>query len=292
MDLETFIITVFCITDDFVCETFPHRLRQRGPAPVLADSEVLTIEAVGEFLGLDTDQERHIYFRRHFGHLFPGLWRVHRTTFLRQAANVWAVKHALWQHLVAATRHDADLTLIDSLPVPVCRFARAYRCRSFAGLANFGHDALAHQTYYGLRLHLGITWPGGIIAATLAPANAADCAVAPQLLAGLTGWALGDGAYGSPALRADLAADGLALLAPPRGAQAAPWPRWLVHTRRRIETVLSQLTERYHAKRTRARDVWHLMARWLRKLVSHTIAVLLCQHTGLSPLAFAGLLTA
>lgn len=65
-----------------------------------------------------------------------------------------------------------------------------------------------------------------------------------------------------------------------------------MHTRRRIETVLSQLTERYHAKRTRARDVWHLMARWLRKLVSHTIAVLLCQHTGLSPLAFAGLLTA
>ena len=88
MDLETFIITVFCLTDDFVCETFPHRLRQRGPAPVLADSEVLTIEAVGEFLGLDTDQKLHIYFRRPFGHLFPGLWRVHRTTFLRQAANL------------------------------------------------------------------------------------------------------------------------------------------------------------------------------------------------------------
>lgn len=49
-DLETFIITVFCITDDFVCETFPHRLRQRGPAPMLADSEVLTIEEpVAEF---------------------------------------------------------------------------------------------------------------------------------------------------------------------------------------------------------------------------------------------------
>ena len=55
MDLETFIITVFCLVDDFVrglCRGC--RLRRRGPAPVLADSEVLTIEAVGEFLGLDS----------------------------------------------------------------------------------------------------------------------------------------------------------------------------------------------------------------------------------------------
>jgi hypothetical protein len=295
MDLEMFIVAVFCLTDDFVrAIAREHKLRRRGPAPVLADSEVLTIEAVGEFLGLDTDRALHAYFRRHFGHLFPGLRAVHRTTFLRQAANLWTVKGALWQHLAAATGHDAALVLVDSLPVPVCRFARAHRCRSFAGLAAFGYDPLAHQTYYGLRLHLRVTWPGVITAATLAPANAADSAVAPQLLAGLAGWALGDGASWSPALRAELAADGLALLAPPRGAaaRAAPWPRWLVQTRRRIETVLSQLTERYHAKRVRARDAWHLTARWLRQLVSHTMAVLLCQRAGLSPLAFDQLLVA
>src|SRR5512147_165506 len=137
MDLETFIVTVFCLTDDVLRDILPRNLRPRGPAPVLADSEVLTIETVGEFLGLDTDQALHAYFRRHFGDLFPGLRTVHRTTFLRQAANLWAVKHALWQHRVAATRHDADLTLIDSLPVPVCRFARAYRCRTLAGFATF-----------------------------------------------------------------------------------------------------------------------------------------------------------
>ena len=295
MDLETFIVAVFCVTDDFVrAIAREHRLRRRGPAPVLADSEVLTIETVGEFLGLDTDQALHAYFRRHFGHLFPGLRVVHRTTFLRQAANLWAVKGALWQHLAAATGHDAAVVLVDSLPVPVCRFARAHRCRSFAGLAAFGYDPLAHQTYYGLRLHLRVTWPGVITAATLAPANVADRAAAPQLLAGLAGWAPGDGAYWSPALRAELAAGGLALLAPPRGAaaRATSWPRWLVQTRRRIETVLSQLTERYQAKRVRARDAWHLPARWLRKLVSHTMAVLFCQRAGLSPLAFDQLLVA
>jgi hypothetical protein len=291
MDLERFIIAVFCLTDDFV-QAFcrEHKLRQRGPAPTLADSEVLTIEITGEFLGLDTDQSLHAYFRRHFSHLFPGLPCVHRTTFVRQAANLWVVKQALWQHLAASVPHDPALVLIDSLPVPVCRFARG--CRRLAGLASFGYDPLAHQTYYGLRLHACIAWPGVIIAASLAPANAADAVVAPELLTGLSGWCVGDSAYWSPALQADLAAGGLALLARPRGAaaKATPWPRWLVQKRRRIETVFGQLTERYHAKQTWARDVWHLTARWLRKLVSHTMAVLLGQGEASSPLAFAQLI--
>ena len=66
------------------------------------------------------------------------------------------------------------------MPVPVCRFARAHRCRSLRGLSAFGHDPVAHQTYYGLRLHLRIAWPGVITAAVLAPANEADRAVAPS----------------------------------------------------------------------------------------------------------------
>src|SRR3954449_12531118 len=294
MDLETLIIVVFCVVDDLVRDLCREcRLRQRGPAPVLADGEVLTVEVVGEFLGLGTDRGLHAYFRRHFGHLFPGLRRVHRTTFLRQAANLWVAKHALWRRLLAVTGHDPAVTLVDSMPVPVCRFARAHRCRGSRGFAAFGYDALAHQTYYGLRLHLLVAWPGVITAATLAPANEADLAVAPQLLAGLAGRALGDKGYWSPALRAALAPDGLDLIAPPRGksAGAKRWPPRLVQTRRRIETVLGQLAERYHAKRVRARDEWHLLARWLRKLVSHTFAVLLCQRAGLAPLAFAQLLT-
>src|SRR5947209_19483257 len=54
MDLETLTVAVFCLVDDFVRDLCRSRkLRQRGPAPLLADSEVLTTEIVGEFLGLD-----------------------------------------------------------------------------------------------------------------------------------------------------------------------------------------------------------------------------------------------
>ena len=114
---------MFCVVDDLVRDLCRHggRLRRRGPAPVLADSEVLAIEAAGEFLGLDTDRALHAHFRRHFGHLFPGLRVVHRTTFARQAANLWSAKQAVWQRLAAATPRDPALAIVDSLPVPVYR---------------------------------------------------------------------------------------------------------------------------------------------------------------------------
>jgi hypothetical protein len=48
MDLSTFIVAVFCLLDDWLEEK---KLRQRGPSPELSDSEVLTIEIVGEYLG-------------------------------------------------------------------------------------------------------------------------------------------------------------------------------------------------------------------------------------------------
>ena len=68
MDLSTFIVSVFCLIDDHLKG---RRIRRRGPAPKLSDSEVLTIEVVGEFLGLDTDRALYRYFRRHYGEWFP-----------------------------------------------------------------------------------------------------------------------------------------------------------------------------------------------------------------------------
>jgi hypothetical protein len=292
MDLESFLITVYCVTDDLLREVLPGlRLRRRGFAPRLRDSEVLAMEIAGAFLGLETDASIYRYFRRHWAALFPRLASVHRTTFLRQAANLWRVKEALWQQLLRRVRHDAALSILDSLPVPVCRFARAHRCRLFPSVASYGKDATIPGTMFGLRAHLRVAWPGVITAIALAPANASDLAVAPLLLEHAHGFALGDRGYWSPRLRGELLHHGVSLLAPFQTAryEKVPWPRWLVQKRRRIETVLAQLVERYRVKRTWARDLWHLCSRWLRQVLSHTLAVWLCQQHGLGSLAFSQL---
>jgi hypothetical protein len=156
VDLNTFITAVFCLADDWLREQ--ESPRRRGPAPELSDSEVLTIEIVGEFLSIDAEKGLYTYFRRHYGEWFPALCRVHRTTFTRQMANLWALKRKLWRELLDRIGFDPEVSLIDSFPLPVCRFARAYRCYVLAEESAFGYDEMNKQTFYGLRLIC--TWLG------------------------------------------------------------------------------------------------------------------------------------
>jgi hypothetical protein len=269
------------------------RLRQRGPQPVLSDAEVLTMEAVGEFLGLDQEKAIFFYFRRHYPHFFPALRSLHRTTFTRQAANLWQVKARLWQQLLHELELDRELSLVDSFPLPVCRFARARRCRRLRELSAYGFDEMAKQTCFGVRLHLRVCWPGLVTGFEVAPANVHELRAAEDLLEGAKGCALGDRNYWSPALAEQFRAAGLRLMAPFRKAsrERKPWPRRLVNTRRRIETVIGQLVGRFHARQVWARDPWHFFSRLLRKVLAHTLFVGLCQRHVLLPLRMAELLT-
>lgn len=294
MDLDTLIVTVFCLVDDALAAALAgQRLRQRGPQPRLSDSEVLTMEVIGEFIGLDQEKAIFSYFRRHYPHFFPTLRRVHRTTFTRQAANLWQVKARLWQHVLRALELDRGLSLVDSFPLPVCRFARAKRCRRLRGLSAYGFDEMAKQTCFGVRIHLRVCWPGLVVSFEVAPANVHELRAAEDQLAGAWGYALGDRNYWSPTLAEQFRAGGLRLLAPFRKAsrERKPWPRRLVNTRRRIETVIGQLVGRFHARQVWARDSWHFLSRLLRKVLGHTLFVSLCQQHDLLPLRMAELLT-
>lgn len=64
VDLEIVILMVYCVVDERLATVLDgRRLRQRGPMPILADSEVPTIEVVGEFLRLDQDTALFTHFR-------------------------------------------------------------------------------------------------------------------------------------------------------------------------------------------------------------------------------------
>ncbi|MBI4497521.1 MAG: hypothetical protein HY689_06465 [Chloroflexi bacterium] len=100
--------------------------------------------------------------------MLPGPAGVRRTTFVRQAANLWAVKERRWQHLLHQVPHDLTLALVDSFPLPVCQFALAYRCRRFRGEAAYGYGMLTRQTFSGFRVHVRLCWPGVITRFALA----------------------------------------------------------------------------------------------------------------------------
>lgn len=269
-------------------------LRARGPDPTLHDSEVLTMTLAGEFLGLDTDKGIYAHFRRYHAREFPALSCVCRTTFARQAANLWRVAQVLQDRLAGRLPSgepgagQGELWLIDSFPLRVCKLPRVPSSKLFKGQAAYGHDPTqGRDRFYGFKVHLRCSDRGTPAGVELAPANEADLALAGELAPPVPGTAIGDRNYWGPAWARSLVRRGLELLAPFKKESSDPWPRRskvLSRLRQTIEVVIGQLASRFNAERTRARDLWHLCARLTRKVLSHTAALLINRRAGNDPL--------
>ena len=297
MHLDDLIITAFCLIDDMLKEILANkRLRQRGPMPLLADSEVLTMEVVGEYLELSKDKAIYDYFRRHYSHLFPAMAKVHRTTFTRQAANLREVKRHIWQRLLQDISKDEGVHIVDSMPIAVCKFPRANRHKLFREWATYGYNSAERRRFYGFRLHGLVALPGVIVGFVLAPAHIQDTEVVASLVNGQQGLILGDRNYWSPRLREELEKQGVWLHAAFKKKSSerdeeVGWTSLCGRVRYRIETLFSQLEDRYSVKSVGARDLWHLGNRLIRKVLSHTLAVMLNQSLGNPPFQISKLLT-
>jgi hypothetical protein len=159
----------------------------------MSDSEVITIEVVGSHLGLIQEKGLFEYFQRHYSHFFPALRQVDRTTFVRQAANVWAVKERLWCWLLTRqVTYDPEVAMIDSFALPTCQFVRARRSRLFRGEASSGWDHTQKRAFDGFRVHARVCWPGVIPRVCLTAGHGAESAVVLDLVEGTHGLLLGD----------------------------------------------------------------------------------------------------
>ena len=71
MSMEEFIIEVFFMVDEHMKKVVgSKKFRQRGFLPKLSDSEVITMEIVGEFLGMDKDTDIFRYFKSSWHHFY------------------------------------------------------------------------------------------------------------------------------------------------------------------------------------------------------------------------------
>ena len=104
--------------------------------------------------------------------------------------------------------------VIDSFPLPVCKFGRARYCRSFRTEgANYGRCPSKKETYFGFKVHALITLEGYILAFEVTPASVDD-------REGLRDFAedhlnlviLGNKGYTGEALSADMQNKGICLM--------------------------------------------------------------------------------
>ena len=107
------------------------------------------------------------------------------------------------------------------------------------------------------------------------------------------GLLIGDKGFIRPLLQEDLAQQDIDLQTPLRKNMKDNRPKTFVQqlmkTRRLVETVIGQLAEQFSIEKVRARDCVHLINRFVRKILSHTLAVFLNRFVGRKSLNLATL---
>ena len=99
--VEDFVIAIYCLIEDELYSAFcqQHGLpRRAGFPPALSDSECLTVELVGQYLGYTSQKQLYEQMHDRWSTWFPAL--KDRVAFTRQCANLWQVKAWMHHHLV------------------------------------------------------------------------------------------------------------------------------------------------------------------------------------------------
>lgn len=265
---DDFIVTTFVVIDKTMA-ALGHRDDVRAGA---SDAEVLTV-AVAAARYFQNHQARALLVMLRLGYLSGGL-SVSRFNRRLHRLRAWLL---LALETLGALFATGEVFLIDSMPVPVCRRARARRCRKVRGAEFCGYCAAKREKFFGWRLHLVCTTGGVPVAFDLLPGGLHDLTPIHELTYGLPAAATvyGDKGYNAAADEATILAEAGVRLVPIRKANMRPntWADKLALRayRKRIEALYSQ-GEAMGMQRLRARTNPGLELKVHASLLALTIA--------------------
>lgn len=185
IDLDTFLITVYCLIDDlYQAHLAPLKPSRPGQRPELSDSEVLTLLLLAQW---QQDRSERAFLRYAVAHLRPYFPRLlSQSAFNRRARDLAGAATALGHLLMHAdpTRPDppAAYGLLDGVPVALARRCRGQRHRCFAAEADIGHGGSDGAWIYGVRLLTVVSPAGPITGWLVGPAATGERWLAEALL--------------------------------------------------------------------------------------------------------------
>lgn len=245
---DDYIVTVFVVIDDVLkAHGYQDDVRSQSSA-----AEVLTISVIAAKY-FQNHHERALCILSRLGYVA----RLSISRFNRRLhqLNDWLVNIlSLLGELFLA----GEIFLIDSMPLPVCKRARARRCRKVRGRVFCGYCAAKKEKFFGWRLDLICTSAGVPLAFEIRPASEHDLTTLHELAFALPAGAslFGDKGYLSQAdCDALFTETGVRLITPKRkNMRPNSWADDydLALYRKSIETVYSQLEamgiQRLHAR--------------------------------------------
>jgi hypothetical protein len=278
-DLKDLVTIVYVIIDDIYQEVAPTNIKNRRNIndSILSDSEIITISIIGELLTIDSEKAWLGFCKRNLRDLFPRM--CERSRFNRTRRSLHAVIEEIRKKLTFYTGNNTvPYRVVDSIPIPVCKFGRAHFHRTFKGHgATYGRCAAKKETYFGYKLHLLITLDGFITDFLMTPSKIDDREALWEVLESYTSiFVLGDKGYTSedlaPALKHKKDIDLLPLQKKNAKFQYPKDIRQLIFKlRRRVETTASQLVGQLNIERVLAKSLWGLVTRIKTKLLAFNL---------------------
>jgi methylmalonyl-CoA epimerase len=156
------IISVFVLADDLMTQ-LGHHSHVLTEVP---DAEVITVAMVAAKY-FHNHHERTLCLMHQQGYL-SGSLSVSRFSRRLHALDHWL---GFMVETLAAVFTPGEVFIINSMPIPTCRRARASRCRKVRGRDYCGYCAAKKEKFFGWRLHLIFTPEGMAVRYTFLPSG-------------------------------------------------------------------------------------------------------------------------
>lgn len=184
---DTYIVTVYSVIADLL-KAYNY---QDDPRARVSAAEVLTVAVVAAKY-FHNHHERALCILVRLGDIPP--LSVSRFNRRLHALRDWLYGIVT---LLGELFANGAVFIIDSMPLPVCKRARARRCKKVRGAAFCGYCAAKKEKFFGWRLHLICTPDGLPVAFDLLPASEHDLTPIHELTVGLPAGAtvFGDKGY-------------------------------------------------------------------------------------------------
>lgn len=245
--------------------------------PALPDTHIITLSLLQEALSIDSEHWYWSKLQTDYTQSFPDL--PHLTNYNRRRKYLAGFTEQLASMWAKTLCRDEDTYIVDSIPISIAHIAREYSttaCReSFHSAPDKGYCASLDDYYIGYKLHLVVSLDGVYHSMEMTKASVHDVHYLKELRhSGLQDClVLADKGYLSAQGQLDLFCQtGIEVQTPMRRNQTGyrPWPSVFKKSRRRVETVFSQLSDQMMLKRNYAKSFNGLRARIIAKVASFT----------------------
>lgn len=246
-------------------------LRNQIRKPKLSDMELIAIGLTSEFMGIDSERD---LFRKLPANLAS---RIERSVYNRRKRRLFVYREQLRKKLAGHVGTQGCYTL-DSMPLEVCRESRIQRSRicreDYETAPDKGYCDSQNLWYYGYKLHAVCTIEGVFIDFDLTRASIHDIHYLKDIKSMYRNCIiLGDKGYLNLDYQRDLFSSGkIRLEVPMRKNQKGYKPQAYIFrkSRKRIETLFSQLCDQFMIRRNYAKSFDGFKNRILSKIMALT----------------------